>query len=115
MHAEIGFDWQTDPLVYRADPQPVLSVGKIVVSLRQSQEILLLRVLDPFQDLGISKEYARLLEREQMVVKILDDRFGVLPREIVNSDEVLDIVVTELQEILPPQQLLFGDFGVTAE
>jgi len=33
----------------------------------------------------------------------------------VDLDEVVDVVVTELQEVLTPQQLLLGDFDVSAE
>jgi hypothetical protein len=73
------------------------------------QEIVLLRILDPLQDRGIAEEGAGFFKGQQVLVEILDHRAGVALRNIVDTGEVGDILVAELEELFAPQQFLLGE------
>src|SRR6266850_4586789 len=95
----------------RADAEAILSIGEVIFSLRQAQKIFLLRILDPLQNVRIVEEAARFLERQQMLVEVLDHRISVSLRKLVDLRQIADVGVTELQEVLAPHEFLLGNLA----
>jgi hypothetical protein len=92
-----------------SDPEAILDVHRVVVPLRQPEEILALHVLDACEDAGISEELSGLFEREQMVVERLNDGLGIFLGELVHLQQPRDILVLKLQEPFAMGNLLVSD------
>ena len=84
--------------MHGANQQSVLRISEVVIALRQAKKILLLSVLDAPEQLEVAKKGPRLLERQEVLVKILYHRLSVALRKVVDTDEIGNVFRHETRE-----------------
>ena len=71
--AEVPLRGEADPLVHRADAQPVLDVREVAAAREEAHEVLALGALDAADGRLVGEELAGLGMAEQQLVEALDD------------------------------------------